>query len=172
MTGYVCSVCNGTMFSYVMKDAAHIGLYCDNCGKWLKWAGKKEYANKSILPYDVFMNQMAKHKKEDTNNVSMSQVDVTKKESVCQHISNGYEQSTENTMGTAVQTVEPAMCAEMSAGGSGALTHTLSINPKGAAVLTIDGGEPVTLQNIFIVIKKDVVSIKDVTGEEIRTLRF
>lgn len=27
----------------IIKTGSHKGLYCKDCGKWLKWLGKQEY---------------------------------------------------------------------------------------------------------------------------------
>lgn len=174
MSSYVCNACGGTTFSYVNKDAAHIGVYCDCCGKWFKWAGKKEYTNKSILPYSVFYNQVMKNKQMNGNNVSTSQVDVTNKLTEPQHINNGYVQS------NVVKTPEPAapigasVVAEMANGehsqASGNLQ--LKIAPRGEVTITANTGEQVKLTNILIKVSSKGVVLLDVTGDIIRTFNF
>lgn len=37
----LCRKCGGTGF-YLQQRGMQIGMYCDNCGAWAKWVGKKE----------------------------------------------------------------------------------------------------------------------------------
>lgn len=39
---YTCK-CGSNQFFYAMKEnSVHMGIYCENCGKWLKWANMEE----------------------------------------------------------------------------------------------------------------------------------
>ena len=38
---YQCK-CGSKDFFAMKKDESHVGIYCKNCGKWLKWADKNE----------------------------------------------------------------------------------------------------------------------------------
>ena len=40
----VCKYCNSDSLRIEPKGT-QTGLYCNNCGKWQKWVGKKELAN-------------------------------------------------------------------------------------------------------------------------------
>lgn len=35
-----CTATNNAV--YLKKQGNHTGLYCQNCGKWIKWCGKNE----------------------------------------------------------------------------------------------------------------------------------
>jgi len=41
INNFVCSKCNGT-FIFIKKNNTQTGLYCSDCGKWVKWLGKEE----------------------------------------------------------------------------------------------------------------------------------
>ena len=41
MTEYSCPKCNSKEL-FVKKSGNSTGLYCDNCGAWIKWLGKNE----------------------------------------------------------------------------------------------------------------------------------
>lgn len=41
MNQYVCTKCNGKKF-FTKKSGNATGLYCEKCGKWVKWLGKDE----------------------------------------------------------------------------------------------------------------------------------
>ena len=36
-----CRKCGGIGF-YLQQSGMQVGMYCDNCGAWLKWVGKKD----------------------------------------------------------------------------------------------------------------------------------
>lgn len=38
---YQCKKCDSSDF-WFMKKGEHLGIYCINCGRWLKWADKDE----------------------------------------------------------------------------------------------------------------------------------
>lgn len=38
---YRCKSCGSQDF-FLADNATHIGIYCDECDKWLKWANKDE----------------------------------------------------------------------------------------------------------------------------------
>lgn len=38
---FLCGSCGNTSF-YLKSKGAAVGMYCDACGKWFKWVGKKE----------------------------------------------------------------------------------------------------------------------------------
>lgn len=38
---YQCKKCSGDDF-WFMKKGEQLGIYCKNCGRWLKWADKDE----------------------------------------------------------------------------------------------------------------------------------
>lgn len=38
---YRCKSCGSQDF-FLAEDAMHFGIYCNECGKWLKWANKDE----------------------------------------------------------------------------------------------------------------------------------
>ena len=56
MKTYVCEKC-GSIDLFLEEKGTHTGLYCGDCGTWIKWVGKKEIplvkrfleANKKIL---------------------------------------------------------------------------------------------------------------------------
>lgn len=168
MAEYKCNSCGGTMFSYVNKDAAHIGVYCSNCGKWLKWAGKKEYANKSIIPYTVFMDQIKQNNTITAGNVQNNDVDVTNNKGVCQHINNGNVQSQAvNNSVESVQVVEPAKPAAQRVGK---LEYKLA--PRGDVIITANTGEQAKYSNVLIKATASGLTLYDVTGAVIRTFSF
>ena len=37
----LCRKCNGRGF-YLQEKGPNVGMYCDSCGSWAKWVGKKE----------------------------------------------------------------------------------------------------------------------------------
>ncbi len=41
MKTYVCDKC-GSIDLFLEEKGRHTGLYCGDCGAWLKWVGKKE----------------------------------------------------------------------------------------------------------------------------------
>ena len=41
INNFVCSKCNGT-FTFIKKNNTQTGLFCADCGKWVKWLGKEE----------------------------------------------------------------------------------------------------------------------------------
>jgi len=41
INNFVCNKCNGT-FTFIKKNNTQTGLYCSDCGKWIKWLGKEE----------------------------------------------------------------------------------------------------------------------------------
>jgi len=41
INNFVCSKCNGTS-TFIKKNNTQTGLYCSDCGKWIKWLGKEE----------------------------------------------------------------------------------------------------------------------------------
>jgi len=41
INNFVCSKCSGT-FTFIKKNNTQTGLYCSDCGKWVKWLGKEE----------------------------------------------------------------------------------------------------------------------------------
>lgn len=53
MDKFFCRKCNGTGL-YMQQRGMQVGLYCDCCGAWYKWLGKKEqpiYKNKGLKLY-------------------------------------------------------------------------------------------------------------------------
>lgn len=41
-----CRKCGSTeFFTHPSANGIHIGLYCDKCGTWIKWLGKRENGN-------------------------------------------------------------------------------------------------------------------------------
>lgn len=38
---FLCRKCNGRGF-YLQEKGPNVGIYCDSCGSWAKWVGKKE----------------------------------------------------------------------------------------------------------------------------------
>lgn len=38
---FLCRKCNGRGF-YLQEKGPNVGIYCDSCGSWNKWVGKKE----------------------------------------------------------------------------------------------------------------------------------
>ncbi len=53
----LCRKCGGTGF-YIQQRGMQIGMYCDTCGAWMKWVGKKELPllkkkGYAILPQNV-----------------------------------------------------------------------------------------------------------------------
>ena len=41
MKQYFCEKC-GSIDVFTEKHGPHIGLYCKDCGEWIKWLSKKE----------------------------------------------------------------------------------------------------------------------------------
>lgn len=41
MPNFLCKKCSGTSF-YLQQKGNAIGMYCDTCGSWSKWVGKKD----------------------------------------------------------------------------------------------------------------------------------
>mgnify|MGYP000630693092 CR=1 FL=1 len=41
MRTFACKKC-GSLDVYVKENGTQTGLYCGNCGAWLKWLGKEE----------------------------------------------------------------------------------------------------------------------------------
>ena len=41
INNFVCSKCNG-ISTFIKKNNTQTGLYCSDCGKWIKWLGKEE----------------------------------------------------------------------------------------------------------------------------------
>lgn len=41
MKTYVCEKC-GSIDLFLEEKGTHTGLYCGDCGTWIKWVGKKE----------------------------------------------------------------------------------------------------------------------------------
>lgn len=39
---YECKICGSRDFVFKPKDEHITGIYCSSCGRWLKWADKKE----------------------------------------------------------------------------------------------------------------------------------
>ena len=37
----MCRKCSGMGF-FLQQHGMQVGMYCDNCGAWLKWVGKKD----------------------------------------------------------------------------------------------------------------------------------
>lgn len=40
---YKCSKCNNSKLFFTEKKNIHKGLYCAECGAFIKWLGKNEY---------------------------------------------------------------------------------------------------------------------------------
>lgn len=40
LDGITCSCGSNCLF--VLYSVPHVGIYCTNCGKWIKWANKEE----------------------------------------------------------------------------------------------------------------------------------
>ena len=51
---YVCADCSGTDFILKAKNEKTVGIYCSKCGRWYKWADKKE---KNLLPQNNLQSQ-------------------------------------------------------------------------------------------------------------------
>lgn len=53
MDKFFCRKCNGTGM-FMQQRGMQVGLYCDCCGAWFKWVGKKEqpiYKNRGLKLY-------------------------------------------------------------------------------------------------------------------------
>ena len=41
MNNFVCTKC-GSVNTYIKENGNQAGLYCGDCGKWIKWLNKEE----------------------------------------------------------------------------------------------------------------------------------
>jgi len=67
MYEYTCKKCNGIKF-FVKDNGNNKGLYCSNCGAWIKWLGKDE------------LNTFLSSQKEEVIKVETSSVVLTDRE--------------------------------------------------------------------------------------------
>ena len=44
----VCGKC-GSGYSHAEKRGPHVGLYCDDCGSWVRWLSKAEIKNYKVI---------------------------------------------------------------------------------------------------------------------------
>lgn len=58
MRKYQCTKCSGTKF-FTKKSGNAIGLYCKECGKWIKWLNKKELM---LFEQEQLKNQQSEKK--------------------------------------------------------------------------------------------------------------
>ena len=73
INNFICSKCNGT-FTFIKKNNTQTGLYCSDCGKWIKWLGKEEirlYEKK--LEMDKMKSEVVMEVEEHEIEISLSQ---------------------------------------------------------------------------------------------------
>ena len=51
---YECKMCGSRDFVFKPKDEHITGIYCSSCGRWLKWADKKEKAAYNVAQPNTF----------------------------------------------------------------------------------------------------------------------
>lgn len=88
MKNYACKKC-GSMDLFIKQNSGQTGLYCGDCGGWIKWVGKSE------LP---IVEKFIEEQKEDINNVQkeIKEVNVDEElEQLCRavsdYIANNYD---------------------------------------------------------------------------------
>ena len=73
INNFICSKCNGT-FTFIKKNNTQTGLFCADCGKWVKWLGKEElrlYERK--LEIDKMKSEVVMEVEEPEIEISLSQ---------------------------------------------------------------------------------------------------
>jgi len=60
MKTFICNKCNSTDL-FTKEKGTSVGLYCSDCGRWIKWLGKEElrlferYTEMNKINLDVVM---------------------------------------------------------------------------------------------------------------------
>ena len=73
MTGYSCPKCNSKEL-FVKKSGNNTGLYCGDCGAWIKWVGKNELRAFEYLTRQKHVDD-ASSKQNDIANIIYSTLD-------------------------------------------------------------------------------------------------
>lgn len=58
---YRCKRCGSQDF-FLAEDAMHVGIYCNECGRWLKWANRDERNLFLKLHLNAVYGKLAKEK--------------------------------------------------------------------------------------------------------------
>jgi len=73
INNFICSKCNGT-FTFIKKNNTQTGLYCSDCGKWIKWLGKEEIRlYERQLEIDKMKSEVIMEVEEHEIEISLSQ---------------------------------------------------------------------------------------------------
>lgn len=75
-----CRKCGGIGF-YLQQSGMQVGMYCDNCGSWLKWVGKKDLEGYKRRGIKVFP-QNATITLKQNKNIGLEMVEVMPKNNV------------------------------------------------------------------------------------------
>lgn len=62
MVEYICKKCGDRNEGRTEIKGTQIGLYCTNCGSWIKWLPKDEYAKRSGKPLNAIVYHCFKMK--------------------------------------------------------------------------------------------------------------
>jgi len=88
MKNYVCEKC-GSLDLFIKSNGSQTGLYCSDCGKWIKWLSKSEIA---------LAEKFIEEQKKENDNIKqeIKEVNVDEKlEQLCRavsdHMANNYD---------------------------------------------------------------------------------
>lgn len=96
---YKCKKCNGTDF-FLSKRANHTGIFCSECGSWLKWANNDEVNLFSKESKDSVV------KKENSNEQNLTLKDVIKDlEQIAEKIRGSIRSSYSKDLSAAITTL-------------------------------------------------------------------
>jgi transcription elongation factor Elf1 len=71
MKEFICSKC-GSIDTYIKENGSQTGLYCGDCGKWIKWLGIEDKRLFEHWQDDIKNNGLIKLTKNDINNLQIA----------------------------------------------------------------------------------------------------